>query len=107
MCTCGHSVFAHPHDGPCVQANCSCAAYQHTAPDLMAALKDSLEPQLQAVADAGRDTCWDCKHPTSAHSGSYPNWDKRGIPKSDWPPKRPDEGCTVPGCTCRRWFETA
>ena len=51
------------------------------------------------------EKCWDCKHALSNHSGEYPGWDLRGVLVDDWPAKKLDEGCTVPGCGCRRWFE--
>lgn len=52
-----------------------------------------------------RHVCWDCQHPTDEHSGEYPMEHLRGVPEPERPPKKDDEGCLVPGCECRRWFE--
>jgi hypothetical protein len=51
------------------------------------------------------ETCWDCGHSIARHSDSYPMAHLRGVPEERRPPKRPDEGCLVEGCRCRRWFE--
>lgn len=53
----------------------------------------------------GPGKCWNCGHAVSAHSTGYPMGHLVGVPEADRPAKKPDEGCSVPGCKCRRWFE--
>jgi hypothetical protein len=60
---------------------------------------------VAAFALDSAERCWDCGHAIEDHSRSYPMEHLRGVPERDRPAKRPDEGCLVAGCRCRRWFQ--
>jgi hypothetical protein len=70
------------------------------------ASRQTVTSPLHMAEDAHMtETCWDCGHPLHQHTTEYPGWDLRSIAREEWPAKRADQGCTVAGCSCRRWFE--